>query len=269
MRWLPRRKLHTLAGAYALDALDEGAEQERFIRHLRRCGSCAKEVRRFREVATALAFAAAAEPPPELRERVMTAVGRTRQLPPEVIPQRRFRIWRPRIPRGVWLPRLALVTTAGAIAAVVALSIVLSNTSQQLNFTNQQLSVQRAQSQAIADVLAAPDVRTAKGPVSTGGVATVVLSARKRELVISTSGLAALPKGKTYELWLIGPTPAQGTGARRAGLLPPAVAGSTTPVLASGLLAGDVLGLTVEPAGGTSQPTTTPILELKLHAGTA
>jgi anti-sigma-K factor RskA len=262
MRLLPRRKLHALAGAYALDALDEGAEQERFIRHVRRCRSCAEEVRGFREVATALAFAAAVEPPPELRERVMTAVGRTRQLPPEVIPQRRFRIWLPRIPQGVWLPRLALVTVAGAIAAVVALSIALSN-------TNQQLSFQRAQSQAIAAVLAAPDVRTAKGPVSTGGVATVVLSARKRELVISTSGLAALPEGKTYELWLIGPTPAQGTGARRAGLLPPAVAGSTTPVLASGLLAGDVLGITVEPAGGTSQPTTTPILELKLPAGTA
>ena len=84
-----RRDLHALAGVYALDALDDGAEQKRFTRHLRRCGACAEEVRRFREVATALAFAAAAEPPPELREQVMAAVGRTPQLPP-VTPRRRL-----------------------------------------------------------------------------------------------------------------------------------------------------------------------------------
>jgi hypothetical protein len=262
MLLLLRRDLHTLAGAYALDALDEGTEQERFIRHLRHCRSCQEEVRGFREVATSLAFAAATEPPTELRERVMTAVGLTRQLPPEVARRRRFRVWLPRIPRGVWLPRLALVTAVGAIAAVVALSIVLSNTEGQLN-------VQRTQGQAIAAVLAAPDVRTVHGPVATGGVTTVVFSGRRRELVISTTGLAALPSGKSYELWLIGPTPASGTAARRAGLLPPAVSGTTTPVLASGLLAGDKLGLTVEPAGGTSQPTTTPILLLNLPAGTA
>jgi anti-sigma-K factor RskA len=260
MLLLSRRDLHTLAGAYALDALDDGAEQERFIRHLRRCRSCQEEVRGFREVATALAFAAATEPPAELRERVMAAAGRTRQLPPEAA-RPRFRVWLPRIPLGVWLPRLALVTAVGAIAAVVALSIVLSNTEQQL-------TVQRAQGQAIAAVLAAPDVRTVTGPVATGGVTTVVFSGRRGELVVSTTGLAALPSGKAYELWLIGPTPASGTAARRAGLLPPTVSGTTTPVLASGLLAGDKLGLTVEPAGGTSQPTTTPILLLNLPAGT-
>jgi anti-sigma-K factor RskA len=32
------------------------------------------------------------------------------------------------------------------------------------------------------------------------------------------------------------------------------------PVLASGLLAGDKIGVTVEPAGGTAQPTTSPIV---------
>jgi anti-sigma-K factor RskA len=100
--------------------------------------------------------------------------------------------------------------------------------------------------------------------VATGGVTTVVLSADRRELVISTSGLAALKPGKTYELWLIGPSAAQTTAIRSAGLLPAAVAGHTTPVLASGLVAGDKLGLTVEPAGGSRQPTTTPVLLLSL-----
>jgi anti-sigma factor RsiW len=258
---LSRRDLHALAGAYALDALEEGPEQERFTRHLRRCRACAEEVRGFREVATALAFAATAEPPPELRERVMAAVGRTRQLPPEVTPQGRLRFSLPQLPPSVWLPRLATVAAAGAIAAVVVLSVVLSGTRQQLNS-------ERTQSQAIAAVLAAPDVTTATGQVTSGGAVTVLLSADKRELVVSTRGLAAVPAGKTYELWLIGPSSTQKTAIRRAGLLPPAVAGLTTPALASGLVSGDELGMTVEPAGGTNQPTTTPILLLSLSTKT-
>ena len=151
---------------------------------------------------------------------------------------------------------VAVAVAAIAIAAVVALSIVLSGTRQQLNSA-------RAQSQAIAAVLAAPDVRTVTGSVTTGGMATVLLSAGKRELVVSTTGLAALPAGKTYELWLITPTAA----AYRAGLLPAAVSGRTAPVLASGFAAGDVLGMTVEPAGGTPKPTTAVIMTLKLPIG--
>lgn len=253
-----RRNLHALAGVYALDALDQGAEYKRFTRHLRRCPACAQEVRGFRNVAAALAFAAAAEPPPELRGRVMEAVGRTRQLPP-VIPRRRSRSWFLWTPPSSWLPRLAAATAAIAIASVIVLGIALAGARQQLNSA-------RAQSQAIAAVLGAPDVRTVTGPVTTGGMATVLLSAGKRELVVSTSGLAALPAGKAYQLWLIGPSSTQPAAVRSAGLLPPAMTRLTTPVLASGLVAGDKLGLTVEPAGGSSQPTTTPILLLSLPA---
>lgn len=253
---LSRHDLHVLCGAYALDALDAEAEQERFGRHLRRCQTCAGEVRGLREVATALAFAAAAEPPAALREHVMTAAARTRQLPPEAVRRRRLASWWPAIPWRLWLPRLTAVTAATAIVAAVVLGVVLSGTEQRL-------SKERAESQAVAAVLAAPDMRAVTGPVSTGGVATVVLSANKGELVVSTNGLAVLPAGQVYQLWLIGPP-----AVRSAGLLPSAVSGRTEPVLASGLVAGDKLGLTVEPAGGTRQPTTTPILLLSLPAGT-
>lgn len=254
-----RRDLHSLAGAYALDALEEGAEQERFTRHLRRCRACAEQVRGFREVATVLAFAASAEPPPDLRERVMAAAGRTRQLPPQVAPSWRFPVSLPRISAGAWLPRLATAAAVAAVAAVVVLSIVLSGTRQQLDSV-------RTQSQAIAAVLAAPDVRAATGQVNGGGVVTVLLSANKGELVVSAQGLAALPAGRTYELWLMGPSPTRKTAVRPAGLLAPAVAGLTAPALASGLVPGDTLGMTVEPAGGTNQPTTAPILLLSLSA---
>jgi anti-sigma factor RsiW len=59
---LGRRDMHALAGAYALDALD-GAERDRFERHLRRCRACESELRGFAATAAALGVAAAAEPP--------------------------------------------------------------------------------------------------------------------------------------------------------------------------------------------------------------
>ena len=58
---------HTLAGAYAMDALD-GLDQARFERHLARCQECSREVTGLREATARLAVAAAALPPAALKE---------------------------------------------------------------------------------------------------------------------------------------------------------------------------------------------------------
>jgi anti-sigma-K factor RskA len=261
--------LHILTGAYALDALEDAAEQDRFARHLRRCAACAAEVRGLREVSTALAFAASAEPPQELRERVLTAAGHMRQLPPEVsshVRRRRLSAWWSRIPWMIWLPRLSTVTAVVAVVAAVVLGVAQSNTEHRLNQARAQFNQVQAQDQAIAAVLAEPDVRSVTGPTSAGGTTTVMLSAALHKLVVSTSGLPALTDGKVYQLWLIGPDLTKATVIRSAGLLPLAALGRTSPVLASGLVAGDKLALSVEPAGGSKQPTTTPILQLPLPA---
>src|SRR5215471_12173544 len=114
-----RRELHALAGAYALDALD-GAERERFERHLRRCPACEREVAGFAATAAALAAATAAEPPLGLKERVLTATAVTRQAPPEVAGDRR-REPAIRAARSPWLPRVAFGVGAAGLAAAVAL----------------------------------------------------------------------------------------------------------------------------------------------------
>ena len=246
---LLRQDWHALAGVYALDALEPGAERDRFDRHLNRCQSCAGEVRGFREVATALAFAAAAEPPPGLRERVMAAVARTRQVPPEVRAEARPRRSRSRAP---WVPWLSgVVATAGIVIAVI-FGIAAAHTQAQLNQA-------RAQNQEIAGVLTAPDARLLTSRTTAGGAAVVVLAPSRHQLVVTMAGLPRLPSGQVYQLWLIGPVKIVS-----AGLLPAAEGGKTSPVLASGIVPGDKLGLTVEPAPGTAQPTTTPILALPL-----
>jgi anti-sigma-K factor RskA len=248
MRFL-RHDMHSLSGAYALDALEGGAERDRFTRHMNRCQSCASEVRGFREVATALAFAATAEAPPELRDRVLATAARTRQLPPEIKTHARPRRTRRPVP---WVPWLSGVVAAASIVAAVLFGFAQAHTQQELNQA-------RAQNQAIALVLSAPQVKLLTHSTTMGGVATVVLAADRHELVVTTSGLPALPTGKVYQLWLIGKTIVS------AGLLPSATSsGQTPPVLASGVVKGDALGLTVEPAGGSRKPTTAPILALPL-----
>jgi Anti-sigma-K factor rskA len=246
---LLRQDLHALAGVYALDVLEPGAERDRFSRHLNRCQSCASEVRGFRNVATALAFAAAAEPPPGLRQQVMTAVAGTRQLPPEIRTHARPRRSRPREP---WVPWLAGVLATAAIVVAVIFGLAQAHTQAELNRV-------RAQNQEIAGVLTAPDATLLTSRTTAGGAAVVVLAPSRRQLVVTTSGLPALPAGQVYQLWLIGPVKIVS-----AGLLPALQGGKTPPVLASGIVAGDKLGLTVEPAPGTAQPTTTPILALPL-----
>jgi len=69
---------------------------------------------------------------------------------------------------------------------------------------------------------------------------------------ISVSGLASAPQGKTYEAWVI---PA-GHAARPAGLF----SGSTPGMHLGGTVPPHaVVAVTLEPAGGSKKPTTTPI----------
>ncbi|MEU3460374.1 hypothetical protein ABZ721_10500 [Streptomyces sp. NPDC006733] len=72
--------LHTLTGAYAVDALLP-AEAEAFSRHLGACPACAQEVRELRETATRLGCAVT-QVSPALRDQIVRALPEVRQLPP-------------------------------------------------------------------------------------------------------------------------------------------------------------------------------------------
>jgi anti-sigma-K factor RskA len=122
----------------------------------------------------------------------------------------------------------------------------------------------RAVDAEIAGLLSAPDALVASAATSAGGTATVVASWRAAAMVFTSVGLPVLPPTSVYELWFIG-----AGGARPAGLVPAAPPGTgpgTPPVLAAGLSGGDAVGVTVEPAGGSAAPTTSPIVVLTLPA---
>jgi Anti-sigma-K factor rskA len=239
---------------YALDAV-AGSERDRFEHHLRRCRSCGNEVRGMAETATSLGMAVALPPPAQLKQRVLNAVAVTRQVPPAVDHRRRRGRLRHRAARSSsWVPRLATAVAAVSLAVAVTFGILQVSTQHQLDSA-------REQNQAIAAVIAAPDARIVTQATTDGGTGSVVVSRAEAKIVFTSAGLPALPATEVYELWLIGPP-----RIRPAGLLPAPSAGKTAPVLASGLAAGDKVGLTVEPAGGTSMPTTTPIVLMALPA---
>jgi len=75
--------LHTLAGAYVLDAVSDD-ERGRFAAHLAACAQCRDEVDGLREAAARLGTAQAVRPRPELREPTIRAAYHTGQVGPVV-----------------------------------------------------------------------------------------------------------------------------------------------------------------------------------------
>jgi len=73
--------LHTLSGAYVLDALSPD-EAEEFRLHLEQCQACRDEVRELQQAAATMGAREALTPPAELRARVLAAADRQPQLPP-------------------------------------------------------------------------------------------------------------------------------------------------------------------------------------------
>ena len=257
-----KRDEHTLAGAYAMDAVS-APDRDRFERHLAGCEECAREVASLRE-ATAVLGTAAAEPlPAGLKERVMTAAAVTRQQPPADEAEADARhADGARAGVGPWLRslawprRLALAAGTAGAAAALAAAVVFGVTNGSIQ---QQLDQARDSSQQIAVVLTAQDAVMTTGPVTGGGTATIVMSHSRHALVFTAQGLHALPASRGYELWLIGPA-----GTRPVAMLPTGSHGMTGPVIASGLRQGDHLALTAEPADGSARPTAPMMLYVTL-----
>ncbi|MDF1604315.1 anti-sigma factor [Nocardioides sp. YIM 152315] len=226
-------EFHAMTGAYAVDALDE-LERAAFERHLADCPDCRAEVAGLRETAALLAETVATEPPAALRDRVLTGIGTVRPLPPEVRsttrpPHRRLRLL---------AAAAAAVVLAGAGAAV----------------WQQPWEDGTTQGPTVAQqVLDAPDAQSTSLDFQGGASATVTHSDSLDKAVIVTSKMPPPPEGKVYQLWLDQP----GEGMVSAGLMP--VERDQTVVLDGAAGTATAAGITVEPEGGSPEPTTDPI----------
>jgi anti-sigma-K factor RskA len=233
---------HTLTGAYALNALSPN-ESVRFEDHLADCDSCVQEVRGFKETSARLAAATAQAPPAELRARVLEEVARTRQLAPapERLPEPRVRRAWP------WMLGLAL---AACVAAIIALGAVVLDQGRQVDEL-------RTNEQRIAAVISAPDAVSTSAEPMEGVSVTVVHSEGLGNLVFSAHGLDDL-HDEDYQLWL---TRDDGS-VYSAGVLSVDDAGFVLPVLAEPDEGTEGVAVTVEPEGGSEQPTSDPVMAM-------
>lgn len=248
-----------------------------------------QEAREFEDIAAQLGLAAEpVEPRPELKAALFAAIQTTPQLPagPQTAPapaQTVAPVPKPVSPAAPpaapdatgpdaagpaavgleaagpaerkaqrrWFTRpVAIVASAAAAAALFFGGTVVGGSLAGNDATQQQAS-------ALAQINAAPDAQRASAAVTGGGTATLVWSAQLGTSALIARDLPNLPNDKTYELWYI-----RDGKATPAGTMDAAGTGSTWKVLAGTMQAGDTVGVTVEPSGGSPRPTTNPIVAI-------
>ncbi|MFH0177835.1 anti-sigma factor domain-containing protein [Streptomyces cacaoi] len=241
----PAEDRHLAIGAYALYALPP-AEETAFENHLAGCEQCRREAVDLLETTARLGASVQNVPvTPQARARTLQAVAHTRQ---DRVPHRS------RAP-GQRVLRFALAVSIAAAAVLGGIAV-----RQHVEADDARTQAARAEQQArtagaaITEVLTAPDATVHSGSLTGGTAAAVVVSLDQARAVFAAYGLPALTGGKVYELWYA----AEAGDVRSAGL----VTGSApngSHVLKGSPADAVAVGITVEPAGGSPQPTTEPL----------
>ncbi len=270
--------LRSLTAAYALGAVDsdEAAEFEAILEGdpvLR------AEVEEIRATAAGLAFATEpVAPSPRLKSDLMAMLDATPQLPPlearaeaPVDDRRRAPVTALRPASGTssaapTAPRARLGSASaraserwfrkpGALLGVAAAAVVLVVGGVVVG-TNAGVpgSSESPVASAYERVTTASDVVIDKRDVVGGGTATVYFSASEAKTAVVLNDAAPLPEGRVLQMWYVSQS-----GPVSAGVMP-SEGGAGHAVLAGTYTPGDTVAITVEPEGGSEQPTSEPIV---------
>jgi anti-sigma-K factor RskA len=229
-----RRDCGLDAAAYVLGALEQD-ELEAFRAHLSGCAACREEVAALQHVADALPAAAPAiAPPQDLRRRVMEAVRveQKRAASTALADRRPARSHR----RPPFSPQRPAAALGGALATVAAIVVAI----------------------VLASSGSSP-TRVIRANVRGAGTAKLIVAAGRGELVVTH--FPPPGRGRIYQVWLQRP--------HRA----PAPTHTLFDVTTGGAgevgVAGDLHGVsevlvTAEPLGGSSVPTSAPVITAQL-----
>lgn len=285
MMAMDEERFEELAARDALGDLSAGERAELEAELARRGAAGLAVVRRYREVAAALALGAPMAPPPELRDRLLATVRADRggtgdpvDGEPLVTPLPRRRSW-------AWAAAASIAALIVAALAVwgnglreenAALRAELERTRSELATADASRSELSAADAARSELdslraglaslradlafVAGPDAAvhglTGTGVLPTGR-ARVFLDPATGRAILFAYELPLLPPDTVYELWAI----TDGT-PRAAGVFTPGPDGRARLEIADARLLADVdeLAVTVEPAPGTDAPTSDPVL---------
>lgn len=227
------------AAPYVLGALTD-AEHEAFVLHLAACSVCREEVAALQTVvATLPAAVPQLTAPPELKRDVMAEVRsealerRASGVPAE---RRRSRHARAQgTPRRVWWPVLAPVAAGLAVVALLAAALLPGSGSSK-------------------------GVRVIRAAVSPPGASAVLRLNPAGRGELSISGMPQTGPGRVYEVWVN----RSGTPRPTDALFTVTSAGAATVGVPGSIAGVKQIMVTSEPAGGSSVPTTTPVIVANL-----
>jgi anti-sigma-K factor RskA len=224
--------------AYALSALD--ADEERaFSRHLSECAECRDELAEWENTAAALALSAsAAEPSPQVRERIMSAI-RAETSSQKVVPF-------PDARRSLW-------TSFGSLGAIAAAVLFLALIVGIVVLWQENRAMQREL--AFARLATTPGAKMTEltGTEQASGATAKIAYDRNGHAMLMASGLPPAPQGKEYQLWFIvgsnPPKPGKSFAPDSAGQ------GTLIDQVPREAMDSAVFAITLEPAGGMPAPT--------------
>lgn len=151
---------------------------------------------------------------------------------------------------------MRILASAAAAAVLFAAGTLVGLNVNGNNTSELQHASELQQANELAQINSAPDAQRESAAVAGGGTATLVWSDTIGKSAILINDLSKLPSDETYELWYIRDDMAHSAGTMDAS------AATTWRVLDGAKAAGDTVGVTVEPRGGSEQPTTTPVVAI-------
>ena len=243
--------IHTLAGAYALDAVTD-IERAEFARHVAGCESCAQELAELRATVARLSDATSRSAPPHLKAAVLASVAQTRQLPPGRDRDARETAKRSRGWRG-WAAAAAAAVVVAAGGGVAGYEI----SNSRVRDAQRAATAAEAQNTRINGVLTASDAQVHTDRLPAGGQVTVVVSAKLNEGVAVLSDMPPLSNDHVYQLWLM-----YGQRAKSVGVMNPDVLAGTQ--LFAGVDGATTFAISAEKAGGASVPTLPAVTSVNL-----
>jgi anti-sigma-K factor RskA len=154
-----------------------------------------------------------------------------------------------------WFQRPAGILAAAAAAAAIFVGGTFAG---QALYGDPADEFSENQAASLAEINAAADSQRATAETVDGQETTLVWSGELGLSAIIVEDLPALGDEQDYQLWYIGDE-----GPVPAGTFDSAGSGTMFRVLDGTMSAGDAVGVTVEPKGGSDKPTTDPIVAIQ------
>lgn len=268
---------HSLTGPYVADALGDD-ERRMFEQHLEVCVACRREVDALQDVAASLGIDDLPMPPPGLRARVLAAIEDVEQEPAPAAtgePGQRTEASLPLAvaPGEAPITDSAIDSTAAPatapparrrwrvlpVAAAAALAVVAGVLGVATLRLQERVDVLEAQRDQVNELLAAQRVTPVALTPAGESQARIMWAPDHGAGVLVAEGMPRTAGGHVYQVWFVHDDLRVSAGTLQVG-----ADGGAAEVVTGDLDNAGAVMVTVEPLGGSDQPTSEPLMVTQL-----